>query len=108
MTDWERAVAVREAFDEFQRVIAGLLNGADHVLLLNNYEAVNLRALLDAIQTQYPGEDNPLRVLDTGDWTYQVRMRLPMVDGTHAPNTSSNEQIRNVRSAARRLPDERL
>lgn len=104
MTDWEKAIAVREAFEEFQRVIAGLLNGADHVLLLNNYEAVNLRALLDAIQTYHPDETNPLRVLDTGDWTSQVRMRLPMVDGAHAPNTSSNEQIRNVRSAAKEAP----
>lgn len=94
--DFAKLSARKEAFEEFKRVLDGFLNGAVHTFNLSTYEAANLRALLDAIQTHDP-DGNPLRVLDTGDWLSQVRMRLPMVDEKNRPNVASREQIAAVR-----------
>ena len=84
------------ALGDIQRMAIGLAEGAGNVILLSDYEVVNLRAALQATGYGMTGR-SPLQVLNNGDWLGQIYQKLPYLDHP-TPNADAFElQARALR-----------
>ena len=98
MTDMIR----RQALIEVSRIAEGLAHNRGHVLMLNDYQVANLRALLNAIGAGYwPVEEelrsSPLQVCNNGDWVGEIYMMLPY-EGQQEPNQSAAQMRRQAQA----------
>jgi hypothetical protein len=66
------------------------------VLVLDAYEASNLREALRATGYGEPFHRSPLSVLHSGDWVGQVWQKVP--DTGHPPNATAAEYAERARS----------
>lgn len=86
-------VTRREALTEVARIAEGLAGQRGHVLMLNDYQVANLRALLNAIGygCHFPETpSSPLSVVNNGDWIGEIYNMLPY-EGGQKPNVGPEE-----------------
>lgn len=85
----------RQALVELSRISEGLAGERGHVLMLNDYQVANLRALFNAIGYAAHFADtpsSPLSVANNGDWIGEIYQMLPY-EGSQKPNVDA-EQLR--------------
>src|SRR5437763_1849787 len=71
------------------------------ILELNDYEAANLGSALKAALIWQDVPDNPLRVLNSGDWIAQIYHKLPELE--QRPNRTPEEYVKESLARARHI-----
>jgi hypothetical protein len=100
VTEDEHRQVRHEVLGELRGIIAGLQAGGRHTLVLSDYEVVNLRAAIHATgyASAYGGPENPLSVLNSGDWIGQIFQRLPYLGEHMRPNATAEELVDRARA----------
>lgn len=88
---WEWRDATRQIINNIKRLADAALPGSGHVIVLDDYQVANLRALINAIG--YGTVNDPpigrLSALNNGDWVGEIYQKLPYVE--HKPNQTWQE-----------------
>ena len=82
---FQKAVLRREVIAELQQMLGGIGRGAGHVIVLNDYQVVNLLSVIWASGYASVYGNNPLSVINNGDWLGELWTLLPK-GLTHKPN----------------------
>ncbi len=92
INDYQRRIQV---LADIQRIAASLANGDGHVIMLSDYEVINLREALTAMGYGMSTR-SPLEVMHTGDWVGQLWQKLPWLTDPR-PNVDAETQQARAR-----------
>lgn len=89
MDNYTKAHLRVEVIEELQKMLQGLREGGNHLIVLNDYQVANLMSMIHAAGYGSVYNDSPLTVLNNGDWIGELFHKLPYV--TQKPNASPEE-----------------
>ena len=96
MADFDKYFIRKQALADAIRIVEGVARNDSHVILLSDYEVVNLREAINACGYAHVADPSPLNVLNNGDWIGQIYQKLPYVEGIK-PNATSAELAQRAR-----------
>lgn len=78
-----------EIVAELSNIIREAGNPHQHILVLTDYEVANLREVFRAAGHGWAVDNNPLKVINNGDWVGQIAAKLVPLATDHVPNATA-------------------